>query len=165
MNNSSKLNKHKNILGISPGTRSIGISLFRHGDLIDYNVKNFTGKLSNKKLTYILKTIQKMVEEYSIDSIALKVPEGKTKSKGVKFIIEGIENIACYQKSHLLKSTISDLQKTFIPEVKANKLNLSIFLMNKFPELSYIEHCGYNRHTYYGKMFEAIAAGIQLVDK
>lgn len=156
------VNRTTTILGISPGTRFTGIAIFRKGDLIEYQTKTFMGKVSQKKLQRIHNTLEEIIDGYAVDSIVMKIPEGKTRHKGVKQIIADTENMA--KKKHLeyVRCNIHDLKQTCLPGEKANRQDLTEYLMQKYPaELSFVKHCGYNRHTYYGKMFEAIAAGMK----
>ncbi len=153
--------KSKTVLGISLGTRYTGVAVFRHGELIEYQTKVFNGKITKKKLKRILNSLEKQIAYYTVDSIAMKIPEGEARSKEIRQIILDIEKIAKDKKLQFFRYTISDLKQTCFPDEKANRQDLAEYLMQKYPELSFVEKCGLNRHTYYGKMFEAVAAGMQ----
>jgi RNase H-fold protein (predicted Holliday junction resolvase) len=150
------------VLGISPGTRFTGIAVFRHGELIEYQTKTFTGKVSKIKLQRIHNTIEEIINGYAVDAIVIKIPKGRTKHKGVKQIIADIEKMAAKKHLQVFRCNISGLKQACLSDKNTNRQDLAEYLMQKYPdELSFVRHCGYNRHTYYGKMFEAVAAGLQ----
>jgi RNase H-fold protein (predicted Holliday junction resolvase) len=162
MNNSNTPTKRNTILGISPGTRTTGIAIFRQRELVEYQVKTFAGKITKKKLLHVLNSVEVIMDRYAVDSVVLKIPKGKARSKDVQYIITGIEKMAADKGLQFYRCTISDLKRVYSSDKKATRKDLAEYLMLNYPELSYIEHSGYNKHAYYGKMFEAIAAGMQI---
>ena len=60
------------ILGISPGTRTMGLAVLRRGELIEWRVKTWKGAWSKEKLEYILREIEKMCEYFQVTGGAIK---------------------------------------------------------------------------------------------
>jgi hypothetical protein len=148
----------KMILGISPGTRYVGISLFQNGRLIGWKVKTFKGKTTKKKLQHIRDSVRPIIEGYAVDAVTLKIPDCKRTSKNVRQIISDIEKIVVEKKLQFFRCNITALKQMCSVD---NRKNLVEYLMQKYPkELSSVENCGPNRHPYYEKMFEAVAAGM-----
>jgi hypothetical protein len=163
MNKSNKVSKRNTVLGISPGTKYLGISVFRQGELIEYKVKTYYGKISKKKLQRIMNTIHETIDGYGVESIAVKVPEGIIRSKEVRQIISDIEKISTAKQLRIFRCNISGLKQACLEEKITSRQGLVEYLMQKYPELSFVEqNGGLNRHVYYGKMFEAVAAGMQI---
>ena len=90
----------------------------------------------------------------------MKIPNTKTTSKNVRQIIADIEKIAVEKELQFFRCNITALKQ--ICGGVYNRKKLVEYLLKKYPkELSYVEKCGPNRHPYYEKMFEAVAAGMQ----
>ena len=64
----------QNMLGISIGTRSIGIAVIRRGHLLDWQVKSFKGKMNQQKLYMISGAVLKLIRENSSKEVILKMP-------------------------------------------------------------------------------------------
>src|ERR1039458_9865646 len=60
------------ILGVSPGTRTMGLAVLRRGELIEWRVKTYKGVWSKEKLAYILQAIEKICDYYQVTGIAMK---------------------------------------------------------------------------------------------
>jgi hypothetical protein len=166
MNNPQKLENRKMILGISPGTMYTGIAVFMDGELIEYQVKTFYGRITKKKLQRVLNAIQRTIGIYGAEMIAMKIPEGKCTSDKVWQLIKGIENMTDEKQLPIFRYTLSDLKKMCLDDENKTRVDLAEILWQKYPELSFVERSkGVNKHTYYGKMFEAIAAAMQHIIK
>jgi len=166
MNKTQKLENRKMILGISPGTMYTGIAVFMGGELIEYQVKTFYGRITKKKLQRVLIAIQRTIGIYGAEMIAMKIPEGKCTSNEVWQLIKGIENLAVEKELLIFKYTLSDLKEACLDDKNKTRVDLAEILWQKYPELSFVERSkGVNKHAYYGKMFEAIAAAMQHITK
>jgi hypothetical protein len=145
-------------LGISLGTRQLGIALMRNSDLIDWHVRSFPAQWSKNKLKKIVLEIEVLIDDHDVKNIAVKIPGILPTSKG--FIqLMGALNVLCEAKGIKAQYyTLKDLQQYFSPEKKVSKDTLAALLALKHSELLTIYNKGKQRRDmYYGKIFEAVA--------
>lgn len=146
------------MLGISLGSRSIGIALMRNGKLVDWQVKSFTDAMNEQKLHFIAGSLMKVVREHGVASVVLKLP----------LAYEVHINIVTLKK-HLLKAfnakditveccTLRDI-KTALSKTVCNKQELATCMVALYPELRFVYLQEQKaRNCYYLKLFEAVAA-------
>lgn len=145
-------------LGISLGSRSIGIAVMRNERLIDWQIKSFADAMNEQKLHIITGSILKLIRDNDIASLVLKLP----------LSLELHANLVALKK-HLLKTcaakgiavtcyTLSYI-KAFVGERVCNKQDLATCMVTLYPELRFVymkeQHA---RNSYYLKLFEAVAA-------
>jgi RNase H-fold protein (predicted Holliday junction resolvase) len=146
------------VLGISAGTRSLGIAVLKNGELIDWRMKEFKGKWSKKKLNVILLMVQKYVGKYAAEGIALKVPHSKRSSRQLNQLIAALQEFAKENRVKIKTFTIEELEKKFCPVgVRANSRLLLEYALNEYPFV-WPEYSRQKRAKtqYYLKLFEAI---------
>ena len=132
--------KGNNTLGISPGTRYVGVAIFQDGNLHDWKIRNFIGAWSENKLESTLSYIEELIINQFIKNIACKLPHSSRCSHGLKVLIEKIKEIAKrFKIAEYLCSKYPELIKTF------NKLRAS-------------------KHGYHLRAFEAISAGLHYLN-
>jgi hypothetical protein len=145
------------ILGISPSTRTIGMVVFTHGSLADWQIKSFLGKWSEQKLGVILSTINHWIERFEIKTVVCKVYDKQGLRKEV---ITGIHRLCRRKRIAFICYSFSDIVKATVQSKKlATKRGIMEFLIKKYPELM-IEFSQEikNLNPYYIKLFEAIGA-------
>lgn len=148
------------ILGISPGTRYVGVAMLRNGDLYDWKVKTYKGSWSEDKLSKAIEYIEGLIITHVIHHIACKIPHTSRSSFGLNALIEKIKKIAKEYKIELHIYSVNDLKSFFKKDI-SNKSQLANHLAVKHPELSLeLDKEQRSNHSYYSKMFEAIAAGM-----
>ncbi len=146
------------ILGISPGTRYMGIALQRNGTLYEWRVKTYKGVWSDVKLQKAIDQIEHLIIAHVVKHIACKIPHSSRCSKGLKMLIEKIKSIAMEFKLQLHIYSITDLKDLFKSEIR-NKKSLVSHVVNEYPELSHIfSRENGIKNSYYLKIFEAVAA-------
>jgi len=150
---------HNSILGISLGTRQIGIALCTGGQLYEWQVKTFTGKWSKSKLRGILLTLSGIIDEERVGQVAVKIPDIIPASKGFTQLMGGL-NVLCEQKHFKARYyTLSDIKKQFAPDKELNKETLAEIIVACHPELQHAYRKQKKRkNAYYYKLFEAVAA-------
>lgn len=110
--------KGNTILGISPGTRTIGYAIMRDSDLIEWRLKTFRGAWSKQKLSKIIKFIEFEIEKYKVNGIGLKMPHPKRSSTGLNQLSKGITKL---KGADIKRFTINDL--TVVRESEKNSKN------------------------------------------
>jgi Holliday junction resolvasome RuvABC endonuclease subunit len=149
------------ILGISPGTRSLGIAIIRDGELLDARIKTFPGKWSDSKRKTIVGAILRFLEDFSVTDVTLKTIHEARGSAALNQLIYDIKDIAEKRKLKFVIHTINDLKKYLLKENNGRKEIISTYIVEKFPELySDAEKERKNRHNYYIKMFEAVTCAL-----
>lgn len=88
------MRKRNIILGISPGTRYVGYAVMIDGELVDWGLKSFKGKWSNKKKSQILSSIQAIVARYFLQKINVKVINKHYRTGGYNALLDEIRLIA-----------------------------------------------------------------------
>lgn len=147
------------VLGISPGTRSIGIALLRNGKLADWKVQSFHGSWSDTKLQRITHFVSQYVDSNKVDTIAVKIPDELPLSANYIQLV-GTLNVLFERKGiRPVYYTLSDLKRHNCPKEKVNKITLAKCIVAKYPDLLPEHHSEQsNRSNYYHKIFEAVAA-------
>lgn len=151
----------KVILGISPGTRSIGIAIIKDKKLIDCRIKTFKGKWSEGKLSDIVVFIESLVKDYAISHIALKTINISRTSNGLVSAIFKIKALAVRAKIVIGIFTIHDLKRHLLRGQNRNKWSLMEHISNVYPELRFeCQKEQHNKNAYYLKMFESVACAL-----
>lgn len=143
------------VIGISPGTRAIGIAILRNGKLEDWRIKSFRQKWNERKLKSILQYIEQLIHGKHVSVIALKVPHPARSSKALNKVIKGITEVSETRKIKLHCYTIDDLKTCLNDENKNNRNTLIEHFKRQYPELQIT--CN-NNDLYHLKVFEAIAS-------
>ena len=147
------MEKMHTVLGISLGTRQIGIAVIRNGHLLDWRTKSYPEKWSKGKVEKILSAIEMMIIHQAISCISCKVPDKPVDE--VNQLLQELKKKAAEFRNDFNLCTLSDLKNK-----TENKNELMKDIVSKHPELlSMLKKEERNKHTYYSKMFEAVAAG------
>ncbi len=148
----------KALLGISPGTRTVGLAVMYKGELIEWKVKTFREEWSTKKQKAILATIERLCEYHGIQGIAIKKVDPLRSSPQVDMLVAAIATFAETKHIKLWQFSLSELDYDVRSNKKKTKSELSEQVADKHPQLRerYLRERN-NRREYHTKMFEAIA--------
>jgi Holliday junction resolvasome RuvABC endonuclease subunit len=146
------------ILGISPGTRSMGLAVMKGGELIEWRVKTFKGSWSHGKLKDILFVIMEYVQAHNIKIIALKKPGMHRSSGGLDQLASELTVWAKMNRIKVLSFTLQEMKRHYSKEKNFNKAEMIKQVALQYPEL-YSEYNKEqrNKKAYYVKMFEAVS--------
>ena len=152
----------KALLGISPGTRVIGLAVICKGELVEWKVKSFKEMWSRDKRGLILATIRRICEYHNIQVIALKKIDPLRSSPQLEILVTAIVRQAERHRIKVKQYSLSDLDYDLRNGRKQTKDSLSENVVSRHPELKkkYLRERN-NRTEYYTKMFEAIAMAEQ----
>jgi hypothetical protein len=146
------------ILGISPGTRYLGLAMMRNGDLYDWKVKTYKGVCTEDKLIKALAHIEELIITHVVSYIACKIPHASRSSFSLDILIEKIKKIAKEYNIHILIYSINEIKAYFKNNI-SNKKNLAEHIAERYPALLHeFKKERNNKNSYYARMFEAIAA-------
>jgi hypothetical protein len=148
----------KALLGISPGTRIVGLAVMYKGELLEWKVKTFRERWSAKKQKAILATIGRLCDYHGIQAIAVKKVDPLRSSPQLDGLVAAIATLAEGKHIKLWQFSLSDLDYDVRNKKKQTKGDLSEQVADKHPELrrQYLRERN-NRNDYHTKMFEAIA--------
>jgi len=154
-----------NVLGISLGTRFIGIAVLKDRELINWKVLSFQAKWSDEKLKVIVRSITQLVEKNVIDSVAVKIPDDIPISTGFMQLVSGINVLFERKKIEVYYYSLTDLKRHYCKIDTAKKGSLVEYMLERYPDLIR-EHMKelQNQKPYYDKIFEAVAAARYVQD-
>lgn len=146
-------------MGISLGTRMIGFALMGDDELLDWRLKTFKGKWSKEKLMKIMMVIERLIEDYAIKNLVVKIPAVYQSSKGLTQLILKLKILGKKQGMKLSLVTFKDILRKFSKKEIMNKKAMVRMAYTRFPEIS-IEWDKERRNLnpYYIKAIEAILA-------
>ena len=146
------------LLGISPGTRIIGIAVIIKGELVEWKVKSFKNKWCNEKQAAILSIISRLIEYYDVRVISLKRIDPLKSSNQLDALVAAIEKLGVDRNIIVKRYSLSELDYDKRSGKRDGKEKLTESIVEKHPELKkeYQKERN-NRREYYTKMFEAIA--------
>lgn len=150
------------VLGISPGTRLVGIAVLDEQGLADWNIYSFRESWSSKKLKKIIAEISMLIEEQGIQKIAVKVPDVIPAEPGYGKVL-GALNVFFERNSIKARYyTLSELLKLYSPDETISRKVLVQIIAAYYPELARYMQDG---KRYYDKLFESVAVGHLLATK
>jgi len=146
------------ILGISPGTKYMGVAMLRNGTLHDWKVKHYKGAWSDEKLSKATEFLESLIIRHVVTHIACKVPHSSRCSKALNVLLEKIKRLAKEYKLKLHIYSIEEIKQWFKSNIR-NRKSLSAHMTSTYPELTkiYLREKQI-RNNYYFKVFEAVAA-------
>jgi len=156
------------VMGISTGTRTVGIAIFKDGKLWEWQLKTFTGKWSKIKQKWILSTVKQIIVHYDVSSIAIKVPHASRTSKALNELTKAIQNLAEKKDLPIETLTLKEMEQAFPCATKEAMIEQ---LANQFPELEEYYEKAIKKYkspsknlpsSSFEKMFEAVALALLL---
>jgi len=149
------------ILALNPGTRYLGIAIFRGTELRDWRVKVAGGKFSKEKVKKIKSIILNLINKYEPDVLSIKKLNPCRSSSNLKRLSSKIKNLARKKGLRVYQYSIGDLKAFFSPKNKINKKNIADIVTRDYPALCHeLGKEKTNKNSYYIRMFEAVALGL-----
>ena len=154
-----------NILAINPGTRYIGLAVFQGPDLTYWGVKVMKGKWSSGKLVIAKTTFLNLVQRHNITMLILKNLDRSRSSRKLSILARSITALAKKKRLKFRLYYWRDIKKFFARGRRINKMDIAVLIANRYKFLSYVlERERKNKHPYSTRMFEAIAAGVLILN-
>ena len=146
-----------NCLGVSLGTRRLGMSVGNHHELIDYYMKAFPQTYSKKKTKKIWRVIERAIERYGITVIGMKLPPQYSHSEGISNCLKCISKKALENNIVIFFYDLRAIEKHFLKSESKTKTELADRVAEKYPELKKeVFKIGKSQHNM--KLFEAVAS-------
>lgn len=151
----------QNILGVSLGTRFVGMAVIYNGELADYRVRTFYSAWSKKKQRDMLEAFAKTVERYNISKIVVKTPKPSHCSQNILDVINDLRQLSEQRGIKLATCTITALKTQYMAGEGSNKQALVQAICRNYSQHRQLAVlCAkkrIHRTLNYVKMFEAIA--------
>jgi hypothetical protein len=137
------------ILGISPGTKAIGIVVLKNGMLESWNIHTNNAAA--------LTATSSIIEHYAITGIAILKSHTRQGFPRQKRLMQQVQSMAEATSIPVRTYSTYDLRK-LMPDSPKNKKIMFSYLTELFPELiaHYHKYCR-ERNSYQSKIFEAAA--------
>lgn len=149
----------QNTLGISLGTRVVGLAATYDGDLSAFRVRTYYSIWSDKKRKSIIADIQRMAVRYRVRQIIIKLPKASNSSRNIQRLLSDLRHLSAQSGIHLSTCTLIDLKERYTASKKGNSKALvrAVIEEHRQPlETLYNEKKRYRSRNYV-KMYEAIA--------
>lgn len=156
----TKTIKTMKIIGINPGTRYIGFSIFHGSELRDWGIKNIEGRWSKEKQKRIMAFILSLIEQHKPKALAIKKLHPSRSSHNLNRLVARIKESAERKRLKVYQHSIKEIESFFYPDGRINKMALAEKVAEKYPVLSHeLKREKTIMNPYYIRMFEAVALG------
>ena len=145
------------ILGVSAGTRYVGIAVLDGSNLIDWKIQTFTGSWSKQKEKAIVNAISTICRTYAITTIALKYPDPIRSSTALLQLTEKIHAHAEAYGLEICQYSLMDIFHYCHGKGKNMHEWISAYIRERYP--LFTRECRKEKkasYPYYTRMFEAI---------
>lgn len=148
----------QSVLGLSIGTKHIGIAVEDGKELIEWRVRRFRGKWSDEKRATILRYIEKVITKHHIEAITVKTPETHYHTAAFAALKNGLITLAKEKNIPIYGYTIRDMKSWYRVQGDTFKEALMEAMLDLRPELKheYLKEKKY-KTGYYIRIFEAVA--------
>jgi Holliday junction resolvasome RuvABC endonuclease subunit len=149
------------ILGIDPGTRQIGISVFKGEELMFYALKTIKEETPAKTLAKLRKILETLILKYRIEHVAIEKPVFVQQERSfVKDIYEEIKEFIKQRNLGLAEHHPKMVMTRICEKGSATKQNTALVLARRYRELSkYVKPSNSRQTHYFAPLFDAIAVG------
>jgi Holliday junction resolvasome RuvABC endonuclease subunit len=148
------------ILGINPGSKYLGIAVFRGSELRDWGIKVIKGKWSRQKLEKILKIIAGFIEQYKPQALAIKKIHPSRSSSNLDNLVLKIKTLSKRKGLKVYQYSIKELESFFSQDERINKKKLADIIASEYPALfNELNREKSHKNPYHIRMFEAVALG------
>lgn len=148
------------IIGINPGAKYLGISVFSGSELRDWRIRSIKGKWSKGKTEKVKIIISNLIERYKPDALAIKKLNPSRSSSDLNNLVTKIKILSERKGARVYQYSIKDLENFFSPEERINKNKLAKIMVSEYPFLFHeLNKENNNKNNYHIRMFEAVALG------
>ena len=155
-----------NVLAVNPGTRYLGIAVFRGLELHDWQVHGVTGSSVPGKVRAVRTLLSDIIERYDIGTLALKKLHPSRTSRKLDHLVDEIRALAEERKVVVRELTIDDLKRLTDPGSITNKRQMMEATASRYPFLyPELEREKKNKNPYLVRMFEAVGLGVAALDE
>lgn len=153
--------KEINILAVNPGTKYVGLAVFRDSDLVYWGIKVLKGKWSKEKMKCVEKTVTNLIDHHDVTILVIKKVDPLKSSKNLNSLVASIQSCARKKNIKIYPYTLEELKKFLALGKRINKMEIAGLAAARYQFLIHqLERERSHKHPYFVRMFEAIAAGV-----
>ncbi len=146
------------VLGISPGTRTVGIAVLQETTLIHYELLSFPQKWSAIKKQEILQRISLYLTRYGITQVAIKIPDELPISTAYIQVVSDLNTMCDARGMTPTYFTLSELKQGYLPDAQVKKETLIRYITKLYPDLHIYTRKESKDRKYYDKVYEAVGS-------
>ena len=149
------------VLGIDPGARQIGISVFKDRQLIFYGVKTLGGKDPNLKIATMKQILKGFITAHQIKHVAVKrIVFVQQHRSFVKVVFDELRSFLKKQPLGYSEYNPAEIRNLICEYEESTRANAARVLAQKFPELTrFMNVSKVWQKKYYSLLLEAVAVG------
>lgn len=150
----------KPILGISLGTRILGVAIVNGRELRLWRTKRWKQRWSPQKRDALVGYLDSLIKQYRIAAIGVKVPPRGHFSHGLLELVSEMSKAGVVNRIPMKTFRIQELKK-LCSQDSLNRDGMMRCIIQRFDFLQshYLKEQS-NKHSYHVKMFEAILAAL-----
>lgn len=153
--------KEVRILAINPGSRYVGIAIFRGQELIEWAVRSSRPAAENLRVKNLGSFLEYIVQRHGIDRLVLKGLHHARSSRELDLLVAKIREWASERDIPVHEFSINEIEASLLSEERGNKRALmetvAAYYPFLYPELDEEKR---NKNPYRVRMFEAVALGM-----
>ena len=149
------------LLAVNPGTRYLGVALFRGTCLIERRIKVVRAGSPDGKSACVAAIIDALVEQHEPHILVLKKPHPSRTSVLLDRLTLEITQLGVHHELRVYAFTTATMARLLSPEGHASKRALAQYVVTEHPMLQHeLNRELAARHAYHSRMFEAVALGM-----
>ena len=146
------------IIGISPGSRYIGVAVLRGCELRDWRIKVIRAKTDEERMSNLRSVFSKLLIWYRPNLVAMKSVHKSRGSNALRTVVESVRGITREHVLPLEEYSLETIKQKVGQRVSKSKRQMSIELATTYPSLQKLLKDLVDSKTYYQiRVFEAVA--------
>lgn len=153
------------VIAVVPGTRTLGVAVFRGLELVYYGIKEASKHrlkhTPHSRAREAVRSIEQIIYKYHPEHFVTLSPHPFQRlSDKLSVIIEELRRSAQHLQLRFYEYQRAELRNQLCPSARATRQAVAAHLSILYPELSrYVQRVSLWQRLYYARMFDAIAAG------
>jgi hypothetical protein len=149
------------LLAVNPGTRYLGVALFRRTCLIEWRVKVVKAGGPDEKSAHVATILSTLIEQYQPNILVLKKPHPRRSSVLLDRLTLDITRLGARHELRVYSFTTASVAHLLSPERPASMRALAQHIATEYPMLKQeLDAERVARHAYHMRMFEAVGLGM-----
>ena len=145
------------VIGINAGARYVGVAILSGTELMDWYEKAFHGPWTEGKLTKILKTVERVIDQYGPMAIGLKRLHQARTTDAVQAVLNGVIDLAEKRNCTVYVYSAGELIKSILQR-EGTILQLTEVLVMRHPSIHLLAQREVQiKHSYHQRVIEAVA--------
>jgi Holliday junction resolvasome RuvABC endonuclease subunit len=153
------------VIAVAPGTRSLGVAVFKGLELIYYAVKEASKHrlkhTPHSRAREAVRAVEQVIHKHQPDHFVTLNPHGfQSLSAKLPIITEEVRRFARHSKLTFHEYQRAEIRQHLCPSGRVTRQAVAAHLSVLYPELSrHVKGVSLWQWLYYARMFDAVAAG------